>query len=167
MNIELSERTRECAITYFQKTRDPEIQALIPQKAQTLEAALADYELTLLPNAKSYGKSIFADGVHVGDIWCYCIGEEDPDAMLSFCIFEKKLWHRGIATAATKQFLSEIKNRFSLTSVGAFTYATNHASLRVLQKCGFTERERFVENGMESVYLQLDFHGSEQAYERL
>ncbi|MBR2019665.1 MAG: GNAT family N-acetyltransferase [Clostridia bacterium] len=157
MNIELSERTRECAITYFQKTRDPEIQALIPQKAQTLEAALADYELTLLPNAKSYGKSIFADGVHVGDIWCYCIGEEDPDAMLSFCVFEKRLWNGGIATIAATRFLAEIKDRFSLRSVGAFTYTSNAASIRVLQKLGFTERERFIENGMESVYLQLDF----------
>ena len=106
MQVELQERTEENVRIYFERTRDPEIQARIPQRSQTVEQALEDYRRSLAPGADSYGRTVWADGVYVGDVWCYCIhAEADPDAMVSYCIFDKDRWRQGIASRALEQFL--------------------------------------------------------------
>lgn len=74
--------------------------------------------------------------------------------MLSYCIFDKVLWGKGAATEAVGLFLQQAVERFSLRSVGAFTFADNKASIRVLEKNGFAVQESFVEDGRESVYLE-------------
>ena len=155
MKIELRLRTEAHVRTYFERTQDPQIQTMIPQTARTVEQAIANFEKTLLPNATSFGRTVYCDDVYVGDIWCYCINhEEEPNAMLSYCIFDKALWGKGVATEALSQFLSEIVPRFGLKTVGAFGYCNNKASLRVLEKNGFFCMETFVEDGMESAYYQ-------------
>lgn len=155
MNICLGNRTADTVRIYFEKAKQPEIKAVLPQKAQTVEEALEDYRETLLANAKSCGKIIIADGNYIGDIWCYCIDEnEEPNAMLSFCIFEKEYWSRGIATEAVALFLQEIKTKYELNTIGAFSFADNFASIRVLEKNGFTVLEEFSEEGRDSKYLQ-------------
>src|SRR5699024_3596033 len=95
MELELRPRTEQEVRIYFARTRDPEIQARIPQRSQTVEQALEDYRRSLAPGADSYGRTVWADGVYVGDVWCYCIHAEpdpDPDAMVSYCIFDKDRW---------------------------------------------------------------------------
>lgn len=157
MKIELKERTEDHVRTYFERTRDPEIQSLIPQTAETVEAAVADFRKTQLPGATSFGRTIYTDGAYIGDIWCYCIDpDEEPNAMVSYCIFEKNLWGKGVATEALRQFLREIVPRFSLKSVGAFAYCENRASLRVLEKNGFVKQEEFTEDGVLSAYYQKE-----------
>lgn len=158
--IELRERTERHVRIYFARTRDPEIQAMLPQAASTVEEAVESYGKTLLPGADSFGRTIYVDGVYVGDIWCYGIhSEETPDAMLSYCLFEKTLWGRGIATEALRLFLEEIVRRYDLRTAGAFAYAANRASLGVLEKNGFALVECFVEDGVKSVYYQKDVGG--------
>ena len=155
MILTLEKRTEETVRIYYEKSQQPFIKSVLPQKAQSIEEALADYRNTLLPSASSYGKTIFADGQYIGDIWCYCIDlSETPNAMLSFCIFDKNYWNQGIATEAASMFLQEITAKYKLKSIGAFTYAENHASRRVLEKNGFQLAEEFIEDGKQSVYLQ-------------
>lgn len=155
MKIELKERTESHVRTYFEKTCDAEIRSMLPQAAESPEQAVAEFYKTLLPGATSYGRTIYADGAYVGDIWCYCIDlEDEPNAMLSYCVFEKPLWGKGVATEALNQFMTEIVSRFALKSVGAFTYCTNTASMQVLEKNGFACLETFVEDGIESAYYQ-------------
>lgn len=162
MDICLKDRTEAHVRTYFEKTRDPELRALLPQTAETVEAAVADFQKTLLPGAASYGRTIYYKGDYVGDIWCYCIDPDDePNAMLSYCIFEKSLWGKGIATEAAGQFLGEIIPRFALKTVGAFAYCSNTASLRVLEKNGFARMEVFTEDGVESAYYQKNTEESQ------
>ena len=157
MTVELKERTETHVRTYFAKTRDPEIQARIPQTAETVEQAVADFEQTRLPGAASFGRTVYVDGAYVGDIWCYCIDpEEEPNAMVSYCLFEKTLWNRGICTEALRQFEQEIVPRFALKSLGAFAYCDNIPSLRVLEKNGFVKMEEFSEDGRMSVYYQKE-----------
>ncbi len=157
MKISLSDRTEQTVQTYFEKAQDPAIKTVLPQKAKTVEEALQDYYLSLLPSSASYGRTIQADGRHVGDIWCYSMRDEDgPDAMLSFCVFEKEMWNRGIATSAVRLFLREIAAKYSLHTIGAFTYSDNHASVAVLEKNGFILKEEFKENGRLSRYYELD-----------
>ncbi len=157
MNIELRERAETHVRTYFEKTRDPEIQAMIPQTARTVEQAVEDFRKTQLPGTTSFGRTIYADGSYVGDIWCYGIDlEDEPNAMVSYCLFEKSHWGKGIATKALKGFMQEIVPGFSLHSLGAFAYEANTASLHVLEKNGFTLREAFTEDGVASVYYQWE-----------
>lgn len=120
-----------------------------------MEEALEDYEKTLLPGPSSFGRTVLADGIYVGDVWCYCIDPDDePNAMLSYCIFDKDLWNQGVGSEAVRQFLQETCAKYSLRTVGAFTYADNAASIRVLEKNGFRMMEEFTEDGRLSLYYQ-------------
>ena len=158
MTLALDERTAETVRIYFEQSRQPDIRSFLPQKAQSVEEALGDYYETLLPGAASFGRIVRADGRYVGDVWCYCIDrQEDPNAMLSFCIFDSAKRTRGIATKAVCLFLGEIREKYALASVGAFTYADNAASRRVLEKNGFVCEECFTEDGRESCFYRLSF----------
>ena len=155
MDICLGNRTAETVRVYFEKANQPEIKAVLPQKAQTVEEALADYRATILPNANSYGRTVIANGNYIGDIWCYSIDiNGEPNAMLSYCIFEKTYWARGITTEAVAMFLKEIRAKYALHTIGAFTFSDNLASIRVLEKNGFSEVEEFSEDGRDSKYFQ-------------
>ena len=101
MKIELRERTAGHVRVYFEQTQDEQIERMLPRSVESLEQALANFEATLLPGAASFGRTIYADGRYVGDVWCYCIDcEQSPNAMLSYCIFDKALWGKGAATEA-------------------------------------------------------------------
>lgn len=157
MNIELRERTAGTVKIYFERASTPSIRETLPQKAATLEEALDDFRQTQLPGAASYGRTVWVDGAYVGDVWCYCIDPADePNAMVSYCVFDGLYRSRGVATRALAAFLAEIQVRYALKSVGAFTYKSNTASIRVLEKNGFRTVEEFTEDGRLSVYLQLD-----------
>lgn len=156
MMIELHERTSQTVMKYFWMTRDPEVRKFLPQKATTEKEALADFEETKRPGADSYGRTIFVDGNHIGDIWCYCIQKDEPNAMISYCIFDKAYWGRGIASKALQLFLAEITEKFTLKSVGAFTFSANESSIKVLLNNGFVKKESFIEDGIESKYFQKE-----------
>lgn len=152
----LGERTAETTAIYFEKTNNETIRNFLPMKAQTVEEALADFHASQLPGAASFGRTIWEEGRYVGDVWCYGIDPEAaPNAMVSYCIFERALWGRGAASTALGLFLAEIVPRFGLKTVGAFTYSENLASIRVLEKNGFRLAEEFVEDGVSSQYYQL------------
>ncbi len=160
MEITLDERTAETVRIYFERSQQPEIKAMLPQKAKTVEEALQDFRDTLLPTAASFGRIIRADGIYVGDVWCYCIDPADaPNAMLSFCVFDPAFRNRGTATWAVALFLREIREKYRIGSVGAFTYSENGASRRVLEKNGFSAVEEFVEDGRASWYYEVRFDG--------
>ncbi len=157
MKIELGRRTAETVAIYFDKANSEEIRRVLPQKAKTLEEALEDYEKTLLPDATSYGKTILADGHYVGDIWCYCMDlQEEPNAMISYCIFDAEKWNKGIASEALRLFMEEVTERFQLRTLGAFTYSSHTPSIRVLEKNHFNFIEEFEEDGIPSQYYQYN-----------
>lgn len=155
MQLELKERTEENVREYFLRTADAEICRMLPRTVETLEQALENYRKTFLPGAASLGRTIWAQGRYVGDVWAYCIdAAEEPNAMVSFCLFDKAMWGNGIMTQALRAFLDELCARVSPKTVGAFCYADNAASLRVLEKNGFACVEKFTEDGRQSCYLQ-------------
>lgn len=155
MIITLEKRTADTVKTYFDKANKQEIKKLLPQKAKTVEEALQDYEKTLMPNANSFGQTIYIDGQYIGDVWCYCIDMNDePNCMLSFCIFEPEYWSKGIATIAVNMFIKNICDKYNIKTIGAFTFSHNNASIRVLEKNGFSVMEEFEEDGILSKYLQ-------------
>ena len=156
MDITLGTRTAETAAIYFEKTRSPSIRKTLPQKAQTADEAVADFYASQKPGASSFGRTILADGRYVGDVWCYCIDQSaDPNAMVSYCVFEQALWGLDIASTSLGLFLREIGPKFGLKTVGAFTCADNLPSIRVLEKNGFQMMEEFTEDGVLSRYYQI------------
>ena len=153
----LKERTEETVRIYFEKVSTEKIRAVLPQRAKTVEEALQDYRQTLLQGAVSYGRTIWLEQSYIGDIWCYGIHMEmEPDAMISYCIFEEAVWGKGIATEAVKIFLREISEKFQIETIGAFTFWDNIASIRVLEKNGFERKEVFEESGRISAYFQKE-----------
>lgn len=157
MNIALHERTEDTVRIYFEKAQQPFVCSMLPQRATMVDEALADFRRTQLPGANSFGQTIHADGRYVGDVWAYCIDREaTPNAMLSYCVFDPEANGRGIATKAVSLFLEEAAAEYGLLTVGAFTYADNVGSIRVLEKNGFEMRESFVDEGRMSYYFQKD-----------
>lgn len=155
MEVTLGVRTEETATLYFQRAGRAEIRKYLPQRAATLAEALADFRETQQPGAKSYGRTIWADGAYVGDVWCYCMDpEETPNAMLSYCVFQPDCLGRGVAGQAVKHFLEEVARQFGLKSMGAFTFGDNLPSIRVLEKNGFHLEEEFEEDGRLSRYYE-------------
>lgn len=157
MDITLGTRTAESAAIYFEKANNEAIRRVLPQKARTAEEAVADFHASQRPGAASYGRTILADGQYVGDVWCYCIDPSStPNAMVSYCVFERALWGRGVASGALALFLAEIRRKYHLKTAGAFTFAENAPSIRVLEKNGFRLVEEFAEDGVSSRYYQIN-----------
>ena len=157
MVVTLENRTADTVRIYFEKANRQEIKQVLPQKAKTVEEALEDYGKTLLPGATSFGQTVHADGKYVGDVWCYCIDlDDEPNCMLSFSIFELEYWSKGIATVAVNMFIKNVCERYDVKTIGAFTFAHNNASVRVLEKNGFVVVEEFEEDGVLSKYLQYE-----------
>lgn len=155
MNIQLRPRTEQDVIVYFHKTDDPEIESMLPRSVAKLEQALENYHKSLLPGAASFGRTIWVEGKYVGDVWCHCMEPGgDPEAMVSFCLFEKDCWGRGLMTQALGLFVEEVREKFSLATLGAFCFAANQASRRVLEKNGFRLVENFTEDGVASCYFE-------------
>ncbi len=155
MTVTLGERTPETVRMFFHQSRRPDIRRFLPMKAATEAEALADYQQTLLPGARSYGRTILLDGRYVGDVWCYAMAPgETPEAMLSYCVWDAECRRQGVATRGVRLFMAEIDCRFGIRRLGAFTYADNAASLRVLEKCGFQRAETIAESGVLSYYYQ-------------
>lgn len=155
--VTLGNRTAETAAIYFEKTSNEAIRKVLPQKARTVEEAVADFRASQLPGASSFGRTVLADGQYVGDVWCYGIDPAGtPNAMVSYCIFERSLWGQGVASRALNMFLLEIAGKYDLKTVGAFTFSGNLPSIRVLEKNRFQLVEEFVEDSVSSRYYQLD-----------
>ena len=155
MNIELRKRTADHVRIYFERTQDPEIQQYLPRTVTSIQQALENFADTQKPDATSLGCTIYVDGIYVGDVWCYGIDlSETPQAMVSYCIFEKDYWGKGVMSRALALFLSEISNRYGILCIGAFSFSENTASIRVLERNDFHIQETFLEDGMESAYLQ-------------
>ena len=70
MIIILGDRTEETVRVYFEKSQQPEIKKMLPQKAKSVEEAISDYRKTLLSDSTSYGRTINVDGDYIGDVWC-------------------------------------------------------------------------------------------------
>lgn len=156
MDIVLKTRMKDHVVVFWEKTQDDEIKRLFPFAIKTLDDALVSFDESLTEGALSYGKVIYYNEQYIGDIWCYGIDESNEKmSMLSVVIFEKELWGKGIATKAAKDFICEVFNKFNIEKIGAFTYSNNYRTIGLLEKVGFLKIETFVEDGIESMYFEI------------
>lgn len=84
MIVTLGNRTADLVRTYFfLKGKQIGNQAGFTPKGKNRRRSIGRLQKMLLPNAKSFGQTVYADGKYVGDVWCYCIDMDDnPNCML-------------------------------------------------------------------------------------
>ena len=150
MDIQLKARTLENALTYFERTKDPDIEQMFPRSVLTREQAIANFQASLLPDADSFGQTIWADGEYVGDIWCFCIDHsQQPNAMLSLCLFAKERWGQGIGSALLQKIIDYAKEH-TIELINLEVRSDNIRAIHVYEKYGFRKI------GTSPAYFKID-----------
>ncbi len=114
---------------FFEHQRDPIAVALVGFQSRD-RAAFDQHWEKLLANDSCLKKTIVADGKVAGNIGSWL---SDGKREIGYWI-DRTLWGRGIATEALSAFLRLEQTR----PLHAGVAKHNAASIRVLQKCGFT-----------------------------
>ena len=114
---------------FFEHQRDPIAVAMVAFRSRD-RAAFDQHWAKLLADDACLKKTIVADGKVAGNIGSWT---SDGKREVGYWI-DRALWGRGIGTAALTAFLHLEQTR----PLHAGVAKHNTASLRVLQKCGFT-----------------------------
>ena len=114
---------------FFKHQRDPVAIAMVAFNSREREAFDQHWE-KLLADESCLKKTIVADGEVAGNIGSWL---SDGKREVGYWI-DRALWGRGIATEALSAFLRLEQTR----PLHAGVAKHNAASIRVLQKCGFT-----------------------------
>lgn len=114
---------------FFEQQLDPEATRLAAFPARDHDTFHAHWK-TILADEKTIVRAICFRGEVAGNIVCWdLLGECKVGYWLG-----KSFWGKGIASAALSQFLTQVNVR----PLYARAVKHNAASIRVLQKCGFT-----------------------------
>lgn len=132
-NVTLRETTQSDISTFFEIEKDPEARhmAAFTAKERPDRAAFDAHWTKILANPDITQRTIVYSGQVAGSISCYPLGDELD---IGYWI-DKQYWGKGIATEALRQLLQIVSTR----PIYASAAADNAASIRVLQKCGFTQ----------------------------
>ena len=118
--------------TFFEQQLDPQanFMAAFTTKDPADRDAFDKHWARILTDKTVIIKTILFDGQVAGSVLKY---EDEGHPEVSYWL-GKEFWGKGIATAALAAFLDEFQTR----PVYARAAKDNLASLRVLEKCGFT-----------------------------
>lgn len=118
---------------FFQQQLDPDANymAAFTAKDPTDHAAFMAHWGRILADPTVLMKTIVVDNQIAGSVSSY---EEDGIAEVTYWL-GKAYWGKGIATRALTQFLAKVQ---TVRPLRARVAKDNLASLRVLEKCGFT-----------------------------
>jgi RimJ/RimL family protein N-acetyltransferase len=138
---------------FFEQQLDPEATQMAAFPPREWEVFMAHWA-KILADTTGFIQTILFEGRVAGNIvsWEHS-GQREVGYWLG-----KAYWGKGIATRALAQFLGQVKER----PLYAYVARHNIASLRVLQKCGFTiigeEQEPSSVPGVlvEEIILQLN-----------
>jgi RimJ/RimL family protein N-acetyltransferase len=114
---------------FFEQQRDPEATRVAAFPARARHEFMAHWA-KIMAEQKAVLKAILFHGEVAGNIVSW---EESGERKVGYWL-GKEYWGKGIASAALSQFLAHVKAR----PLSARVAKQNIASLRVLQKCGFT-----------------------------
>jgi RimJ/RimL family protein N-acetyltransferase len=113
---------------FFEQQLDPEATRMAALPARPRDAFMAHWKKILA--GETILKTIVFQGKVVGNIVCW---EQGGERKVGYWL-GKEYWGKGIASAGLSLFLGEVKVRPLYARVVKY----NAASIRVLQKCGFT-----------------------------
>ena len=137
---------------YINWLNDAEIMEHTEQRfrATTLEDA-SDYVELMAQSKTDLYYGLFYDGTHIGSTKLGKINPNHKTADLSYIVGDKSFWGKGIASKMIKKMVSLAFERLELEKVVAGVYATNLASIRVLEKnrfvCEGKQRDQFIFRG--------------------
>ena len=115
---------------FFEHQREPEANEMAEFPARERDAFMAHWHNKILRNETGIAKTIVVDGRVAGNILSW---EQDGHREVGYWI-GKEFWGRGVATTALRRLLDLVATR------PLYGHAAKHnaASIRVLEKCGFT-----------------------------
>src|SRR5262245_22120712 len=128
-DVRLREVTDSDLPVFFEQQCDPEANQMAAFPARDRDAFWAHWTKILADPTKSVRTILLGDEV-TGNIGSW---EQDGQRLVGYWI-GKTYWGKGVATAALSQFLNLVEAR----PLYAHVAKHNFASIRVLQKCGFT-----------------------------
>src|SRR5687767_13950541 len=128
-DVRLREVTEDDLPVFFEHQRDPEANRMAAFPARDRDAFMAHWTTKVLPNPGAK-RTVVVDGQVAGNIVSW---EQSGLLEIGYWI-GREFWGKGIATRALRAFLREVTAR----PVYAHAAAHNVASIRVLEKCGFT-----------------------------
>ena len=132
---------------FYEYERDPEASAMAVFPSREREAFMAHWARTLA-NDSALTWTIVCDGEVAGNIGCW---EADGRRLVGYWI-GRAFWGRGLATQA----LAEVVGIVDARPLHADVVSTNVASIRVLEKCGFTRVDvHAAGDGIEELVLEL------------
>ena len=114
---------------FFEHQRDPEAVAMVAFKSR-YRTAFDEHVAKILANETGRKKTIVVDGQVAGHLVSFV---RDEKREIGYWL-DRAFWGRGIATQALSAFLRLEQTRPLYAGVAKH----NTASIRVLQKCGFT-----------------------------
>jgi RimJ/RimL family protein N-acetyltransferase len=128
-DVRLRDVTESDLPIFFEHQRDPDATRMAAFTARDREAFMVHWAKILADEAVTK-KTILFDGHVVGNIVCF---EQSGKPLVGYWI-GKDSWGKGIATRALAEFLGHVAARPLYARVAEH----NPASIRVLEKCGFT-----------------------------
>jgi RimJ/RimL family protein N-acetyltransferase len=132
---------------FYEYECDPEASAMAAFPSREREAFLAHWARTLADDS-ALTWTIVCDGEVAGNIGCW---KADGRRFVGYWI-GRAFWGRGLATEA----LAEVLDIVDARPLYAEVVTTNVASIRVLEKCGFTQVGAHVgDDGIEELVLEL------------
>jgi RimJ/RimL family protein N-acetyltransferase len=150
--VELRDVTSADLPVLFEHQLDPESSRMAAFPARSRDAFMAHWS-RILADDTVVARTVVADG----DVAGHAVSWVHGDERLVGYVIGRSFWGRGIATRALAELLSLVPDR----PLHARVASHNVASLRVLEKCGFTISGRDVAspgNGVdvEEVVLVLE-----------
>jgi RimJ/RimL family protein N-acetyltransferase len=152
-DVRLREVTEDDLPIFYEQQADPEANAMAAFPARDREA-FAEHWAKVLADDSVSKKTILFDGHVAGNIMRF---EQSGQPLVGYWI-GRNYWGKGIATRALSEFLGQVAARPLYARVAKH----NVASIRVLEKCGFTvagedkASSTAGEDEVEEVVMRLD-----------
>lgn len=132
----------DMAQAVYENSQDDDTRRFVPDEVyNSVEEALAAIEFLMSRYESTDGPFVYpvitnADGKNIGYIQICKL--EDGTWEIGYHI-AKNFTGKGYATEAVKAFLSAMAQKLNIKEVYGICLAENTASVRVLEKCGFTQ----------------------------
>jgi RimJ/RimL family protein N-acetyltransferase len=146
--VRLRSATRDDLEAYVRLETDPEVRRYIggPSSAATVAAIRAS---TPTPRWGRYVVASTETDQLIGTLFL----KRDRDELEVGYLFLPEYWGRGLAFEALEALLGWVSESCTDKEIIAVTQTANERSMRLLDRLGFKERERFEEFGAEQAVL--------------
>ena len=128
-DVQLRDVTEGDLLVFFEHQRDPQANRMAAFSARDRDAFMAHWT-KILADETLDKKAILFDGHVAGNVVSW---EQSGEREVGYWI-GREYWGKGVATKALSEFLGHVRTR----PLYAHVATHNVASIRVLEKCGFT-----------------------------